>query len=143
MTDALDPPFDPWPRTHPADRAWTRRPTMRVTGPFEGQRMGAIDVPIRIHDLTSKGCLIESHHEVAIGKRIALQIDLPGEGWISLEAESVHIREQFGYAVMFVDVGYANRCRIDRAIARLLDSPPAPDWTLDNPSRLYKRCFEF
>src|SRR5687768_7626107 len=49
----------------------------RVAGPFEARRLGAVDLPLRIHDLSLSGCLIESYQEVTAGRRIELEIELP------------------------------------------------------------------
>ncbi len=54
-----------------------------------------------------------------------LQIDLPGEGWITVEAETLYLRANFGFAVRFVDLSDANRGRIERTIERSWSSDRA------------------
>src|SRR5262245_65149858 len=60
MTDAPDSRVPP-AATERAGKP-TKRPP-RVNGPFEARRLGALEVPLRIHDMSIGGCLIESYHE--------------------------------------------------------------------------------
>ena len=89
MADAhkLDAPRRPRPEFGGSDRQASRRCELRVAGPFEARRVGPLPTPLRIHDLSAGGCLVECYYDVASGRRITLQIDLPGEGWITVEAE--------------------------------------------------------
>jgi hypothetical protein len=98
----------------------SRRTTRRVPGPFVGRRLGALSVDVHIHDLSAGGCLIQSFHDVPVGRRMKLEIDLPHEGRIELDAESVNTRPDYGFAVKFIDVADDVRDKIDRAIDRLL-----------------------
>ena len=120
MTDALVPPLRPRPEFGSSDRQASRRCEPRLTGPFPARRVGPLPTPLRIHDLSSSGCLVECYFDVPIGRRIALQIELPGEGWISVDAETLYLRDNFGFAVRFIDLSDANRSRIARTIERLL-----------------------
>jgi PilZ domain-containing protein len=117
MTDAFT-------RTHSefggCDRQASRRSTVRVAGPFDARRVGPLPTPLRVHDLSTGGCLVECHYDLASGRRITLQIDLPGEGWITVEAETLYLRENFGFAVRFIELSDGNRGRIERTIERLL-----------------------
>lgn len=88
-----------------------------IAGPFDGRRLGATTRAVRIHELNAGGCLVECHDQVASG-RIQLQIELAGEGWISVEAETLYRRDHFRLAVKFVSLSDANRVRIERAIER-------------------------
>jgi len=92
--------------THDAEHQGSgdRRRSLRVPGPFTGRRCGELTVPIRIYDLCSGGCLIESFHEVPKGRRMTLEIDLPPEGLVRVEARVLYERTGYGYAVEFVDV---------------------------------------
>jgi hypothetical protein len=120
MTDAFVPP----PRARfefgGSDRQPSRRSSLRIAGPFEARRVGPLPTPLRVHDLSVGGCLVECYYDLASGRRITLQIDLPGEGWITVEAETVYVREDFGFAVRFIELSDANRGRIDRTIERLV-----------------------
>ena len=98
----------------------SRRSTRRVPGPFEGRRLGALSVVVHIHDLSAGGCLIQSFHDVPVGRQMKLEIDLPYEGTVRLNAESVNTRPDYGFAVKFVDVPDDVRDKLDRVIERLL-----------------------
>ena len=98
----------------------SRRTTRRVPGPFEGRRLGALSVDVHIHDLSDGGCLIQSFHDVPVGRRMKLEIDLPYEGRVQIAAESVNTRPDYGFAVKFVDVPDDVRNKLDRVIDRLL-----------------------
>jgi hypothetical protein len=98
----------------------SRRSTRRVPGPFEGRRLGALSVVVHIHDLSAGGCLIQSFHDVPVGRRMQLEIDLPYEGTVRLNAESVNTRPDYGFAVKFVDVPDDVRDTLGRVIERLL-----------------------
>jgi PilZ domain len=99
-----------------------RRQFRRVPGPFEGRRLGALTVDVNIHDLSTGGCLIQSFHEVAVGRRMQLEIDLPVEGAVQVSAECVNTRPEYGFAVKFVDVLDDTRQKIARVVERLLTS---------------------
>ncbi len=74
---------------------------------------------VRIHDLSAGGCLVDSFHEVLPGRRLTLDIDLPHEGWITLQAETLYTRSDYGFAVRFVDVPGDTQVRLDRAVQQL------------------------
>ncbi len=96
-----------------------RRADQRVTGPFDGRWAGPFSRELRIHDLSVSGCLIESFHEEPAGRRFTLELDLPYEGWISVEAETVYARSDFGFAVKFVEVSSEIRQQLERVVHRL------------------------
>ena len=85
-----------------------------------GEVARVVPLPLRIPDLRHGGCLIESYHEVGIGRRIQIEIDLPGEGWVALEAETLYLRENFGFAVKFVDMDKEARVKLARAVVQVL-----------------------
>jgi hypothetical protein len=93
-----------------------RRRAPRVPGPFEGRRIGEPTVDIRIHALSVVGCLIQSAHEVPVGRHITVEIDLPYEGTVTLEAEIVNARRGHGFAVQFVNMTDEVRAVIERVI---------------------------
>jgi hypothetical protein len=88
----------------------------RINGPFQGRWRGALDFDLTIHDLSITGCLIESFHEMPAGRRMTIEIDLPNEGTVSVTAESVYLRQDFGFAVKFVDVPPDTRVQLARAV---------------------------
>jgi hypothetical protein len=92
----------------------------RVAGPFEGRRVDLLSTPIRIHDLSRSGCLIQWYHEQTPGRRFTLEVDLPDVGWVRLEAEPVYNRSDYGFAVKFVDVPPEMTAKLDTVIDRLL-----------------------
>ena len=96
-----------------------RRRFFRICHSFDGRRRGILTVPIRIYDLSIGGCLIESRYPESRGRRLELDIDLPWEGWTTVDAEIVNIRPEYGYGVQFLDVPEAIRRRLDRVIKRI------------------------
>jgi hypothetical protein len=93
-------------------------------GPFEGIRMGAVDVPLHIRDLSVEGCLIELQDAVVTGRRITIQIKLPVEGWIALKADTLRVRDSSWLAAKFVNIDAAARERLARGITRAVRTPP-------------------
>ena len=115
MADARDPT----PPPSKAEGKQARR-NPRVSGPFEARRPGALDLPLVIHDLSLGGCLIESYHEVPAGRRIEIEIDLPEEGWVTVQAETLYLRENFGFAVKFVGMDEQTRVKLARVVLHRL-----------------------
>jgi PilZ domain-containing protein len=118
-TDAPDSADRPKSPGGAAGKPSARR-APRVAGPFEGRRLGALELPLRIYDLSLGGCLIESYHEVTVGRRIDMEIELPVEGWITLQAEILYLREDFGFAVKFVTMDEQTRVKLARAVVQVL-----------------------
>ena len=98
----------------------TQRRHARVSGPFEGRRVSALPVQIRIHDLSVGGCLIESFHEQPPGRQMTLEIDLPVVGCVTVQAESLYTREGYGFAVKFVDLPDETRKKLEDTVEGLL-----------------------
>jgi len=48
-----------------------------------------------------------------------LEIELPTEGWIQVEAQSLYVREGYGFAVHFVEMADKTCEHLERAIERL------------------------
>jgi hypothetical protein len=88
----------------------------RVSGPFEGRRVDLLSTPIRIHDLSRSGCLIQWYHEQTPGRRFTLEVELPEVGWLRFEAEPVYNRSDYGFAVKFVDVPPDSLAKLDKVI---------------------------
>lgn len=108
---------------HP-DEARSR--SREVTGPFEGYILGATDVPVRVRDLSIDGCLVELGFGTMGPQVGTLQIDLPGEGWTVIRCERLHTSGLNAF-VKFVRLNGETRARLERAIDRLLNSPPEGD----------------
>jgi CheY-like chemotaxis protein len=97
-----------------------KRRHVRVAGPFDGYRVGLVDTPVRIYDLSEGGCFVNCLHATpAPGRSLSLKIDVPDEGWISLKGEAVYARPEFGFAVSFVDVPAEASDRLRRGLLRL------------------------
>lgn len=99
-----------------SDDTGGRRRAPRVPGPFDGRRIGESTVDIRIHGLSVVGCLIQSAHDVPVGRQMTVEIDLPYEGTVTLEAESVNTRRGYGFAVQFVSMTDDVRAALERVI---------------------------
>ena len=96
-----------------------RRLHRRALGPFVGRRGSLLPVPIRVHDLSVGGGLIECFHEEPLGRRINVEIELPVEGWVMLTAEIVSIRANYGYAVKWIDLSPEAQSKLEITIARV------------------------
>jgi hypothetical protein len=107
------------PDNHPGTRE--RRQHERIAGPFDACRIGALDTPLRVFNLSRGGCFITAMHEQKPGIRFLMKIDLPAVGEISVKVETVYRRSDFGYAVRFVDMDDETAARLDAAIEQLLD----------------------
>jgi hypothetical protein len=81
--------------------------------------------------VVSDARVIDSANPFVFGQRVGLQIDLAGEGWITVDAETLGPRPGGGYAVKFVNLNGANRARIGRTIDRPLTERALGAWTLD------------
>jgi PilZ domain len=100
-----------------------RRQHERIVGPFDGCRVGAIETPLRIFDLSRGGCFVISMHGQTPGTRFAMQIVIPEIGPITLNAETVYSRDEFGFAVRFVDLDVVNANALDNALRHLRGEP--------------------
>lgn len=103
-----------------AGRPEDRREHDRVSGPFDGRRVGLLDTPVRIYDLSKGGCFVHSLHEQTVGIPVTLKIDLPFEGWITVEAEVAYCKEGFGFAVRFLNMDEATTAQLSRSVDKLL-----------------------
>ena len=63
-------------------------------------------------------------HQQQPGVKLHLKIDLPYEGWITVTAESLYRRGEFGFAVRFVEMSDDAAARLDRAMAALAERAP-------------------
>jgi hypothetical protein len=96
-----------------------RREHLRIAGPFDALRIGLLETPLRIFDLSRGGCFINALHTQKAGQSFGLKIELPGTGWISVKAETLDGRSELGFAVRFVEISDADQRRLDRALSRL------------------------
>ncbi len=96
----------------------SRRRSPRVVGPFTARWLGAVAVPLVLHDLSTGGCLILGSTKLPSG-RITLEIDLPDKSSLTVTAESLGVRGR-GFAMRFVQVPPATLLRLQRSIESLL-----------------------
>jgi PilZ domain len=96
-----------------------RRQSPRIPGPFEARLVGDSIVPVTVRDVGTAGCYVESAVSVAMPP-IRVHIDLPGEGWIAVQAEVVYRLGRQGVAMKFIDLDEPTRDRILREIERAL-----------------------
>ena len=101
-----------------------RRASPRAHGPFDGVRFGLLDVNVRIHDLSTGGCFVESLNENKVGESVRLQIDLPDEGRVCATGVVVPSARTLGFAVRFTEVDSADQERIARTVARRAGGKP-------------------
>jgi len=82
-------------------------------------RLGLLTVSVTIYDLSVGGCLVHAFHDEPAGRRMMLEIEVVTERRIQVEAQSLYVREGYGFAVHFVEMADATRARLERAINRL------------------------
>lgn len=96
-----------------------RRVHHRALGPFDATRIGPIDLPIRLYDLSLGGCFVNDVHDPPPrGRKFRLRIELPDDV-ITVRAEAVYGRNGFGYAVRFVEFAEDAEERLERALDQL------------------------
>jgi PilZ domain-containing protein len=101
-----------------------RRRHVRVKGPFDGCRVGALDTAVEIYDLSEGGCFVNSLNEPPeIGRRLKLRIDLPGQPGVIVDAETCYARPG-GYAVRFENLSDETRRQLRETLERLQGGNP-------------------
>ena len=100
---------------HAINSTYSKRRYDRVPGPFDGYHLGEPRTPVLVYDLNLGGGFVNFADEQPNTATLALKIDLPDEGSISVNAETVY-RHQFGLAVRFVDVDTHTTARLMRAV---------------------------
>ena len=58
-------------------------------------------------------------HQQRPGVTLLMRIDLPDEGWITVTAETVYGRGEFGYAVRFIEISDEASARLERVLQAL------------------------
>jgi hypothetical protein len=92
---------------------------VRVTGPFAGRRLGVIDTPVQIYDLSEGGCFVNSTLEQPEGREFAMEVALPTEGTIRVVAQALYSRPGFGFAARFTRVDEVSQMSLVRELNRL------------------------
>ena len=96
----------------------------RVAGPFDGCHLGSPKSPVLVYDLNLGGGFVSFLHEQPkAAATLQLKIDLPQEGPITVNAETVYCH-QFGVAVRFVDVDVETSARLERTVAAMRHLQP-------------------
>jgi hypothetical protein len=88
-------------------------------GPFDGYRVGVLDTPLLIYNLSEGGCFVNSLYDTPVGQRLVLRISLPNEGIVTINAETVYVQPGFGFAVRFVDVSDETRAILGLSLDKL------------------------
>jgi hypothetical protein len=96
-----------------------KRKHVRITGPFDGKRIGLIETPVQIYDLSEGGCFVNSLQEQAEGREVELEIRLPTEGPVQVTAQTLYSRPGFGFAARFTQVAPEARVKLSRELDRL------------------------
>lgn len=99
-----------------------RRSHDRVDGPFDGHRVTALELPVRIGNLSEGGCFVNSMFEQVSGARLQLTIELPNDGSITLQGEALYYRPDFGFAVRFTEMTEQTRARLQDALRKMRES---------------------
>jgi hypothetical protein len=108
-------------QSHDDQTARDRRRNERFAGPFDGFRVGLLETPLNIFDLSRGGCFVNSMHDQTPGVRFTMKIQLPRVGVITLRAETLYLRSGFGFAVRFVDMDDETESLLDQALEQLQD----------------------
>lgn len=100
-----------------------RRVSDRVPGPFDAWRLGTLETPVRIYDISLGGCFVHAMHEQEPGVIVLLNVQMPRVGWVELKAETLYRRPGFGFAVRFVEMSDETRQRMATALEALGADP--------------------
>jgi PilZ domain len=101
-----------------------KRRYVRAHGPFNGHLLGSPKTPVLIYDLNLGGGLVDFTGELPKGSTLLLEIDLPHDGPITVNAETVY-REPSGLAVRFVNLAAKTAARLMRAVAATGEPRPS------------------
>lgn len=106
------------------ERDMSERPELRahyrVKGPFDGRRIGKLEVPVLIYDLSEGGCFVTSVHEQAPDAEIVLEIHLPHDDhWIRVKVRSLYARSGFGFGAKIIKISDEDRQRLAAAIDKI------------------------
>ena len=97
-----------------------QRRYVRVLGPFDGYHLGVSNTPVLIYNLNLGGGFVNFSDEQPAVATLVLSIDLPYEGRVTVNAETVY-RDQSGIAVRFVDVDADTSRRLARTVDALAE----------------------
>ena len=89
-----------------------------MKGPFDGVRIGILDTPVRIYDLSEGGCFVTSPHPQPEGTEVELKIDLSDDCRITVKGRTVRDFTDFGFALRFLEVSADDRERLNQWLAK-------------------------
>ena len=93
----------------------------RVRGPFDADHLDTPRTPVLVYDLNLGGGLVSfGDDQGPAGATLRLRIDLPREGPITVNAETVY-RAGSGVAVRFVDLDRDSASRLARTISAMTE----------------------
>ena len=95
---------------------------IRVQGPFDADHLDTPRTPVLIYNLNLGGGFVNFGDEPPWGATLRLRIDLPREGPVVVNAETVY-RDNTGIAVRFVDVDRDTAARLARTIDAMVEHP--------------------
>lgn len=95
-----------------------RRTDDRIRGPFDALEITSFERPVLIYDLSESHCFVASVIEPTPG-HLTLKVNLPDEGWISIETETVSSMPGHGYTVRFIEICDDARVRLERSLRQL------------------------
>ena len=76
-----------------------------IPGPLDGWRLDSFKSPLRIQDLSERGCFVIALYEARPGAALDLKIALPQGRCVRVKGEVVyHSHDEFGFAVRFTEV---------------------------------------
>jgi len=93
-----------------------------VRGPFDGDHLDTPRTAVLIYDLNLGGGFVDFGEDRPANAALRLRIDLPREGPITVNAETVY-RDTKGVAVRFVDLDRDSAARLARTIDALTERP--------------------
>jgi hypothetical protein len=106
-------------QTHTSIAVDDRRSHQRIPGPFDGRRIEMLVTRVSIYDLSEGGCFINAMHEQKPGVVFRLEIDLPYVGRVTVTAETIAARSEFGFAVRFIEMSTGDSVRLQQALDEL------------------------
>lgn len=87
----------------------------RVKGPFSGRHLGPSKTHVFVYDLNLGGGFVRFTGAQPPGSSLKLEIKLPGEGPVTVNAERVY-PDEAGWPVRFVDVPVETAVRLARTV---------------------------
>jgi hypothetical protein len=94
----------------------------RVQGPFDGDLLDSSRTPVLVYNLNLGGGFVNFGNAPPAHATWNLRIDLPREGPIMVNAETVY-RDTTGVAVRFVDLDRDSVSRLSRTIDAMTERP--------------------